>query len=283
MLIYFQSQFIESVNGQAVPPIRLPRATYRCLIPMNRIMEDAETRKLFENETPGFFAFTAEPGARLAAMYPCRRQEILNCSLLHNTEPEKGEGHDWHAPATVEDVLNTFHDFHPTLKKLFTMTDEVKVYTLMTRPPLDRYTNSKAVILGDAAHVMLPSHTQGAGITFEDAAALEVLFADVYQPEEIPQRLQAFDKVRGPRDKLVQLLSNSPMSHSKVEAEIRRYYDGSLPSDTAPPLSKPWRDLFYPHDALRRRGKHWMTICSTEHNISYTEIGVSHVIDPLSY
>ena len=94
MLIDFKSQLVGSVNRQAAGLTRLPHVIYRCLIPIERVIADVETRKLFENEKLGYIGCIAQLGTRLAFIYPCRRQEILNCSLLHDTALEKADTHD---------------------------------------------------------------------------------------------------------------------------------------------------------------------------------------------
>lgn len=72
----------------------------------------------------------------------------------------------------------------------------MKFYTLMDHDPLDKMIRGKAVIIGDAAHPMLPNRAQGGALSLEDAAALEVLFHDVRDVNGIPKRLQLFQDVR---------------------------------------------------------------------------------------
>lgn len=68
-------------------------------------------------------------------------------------------------------------------------------------PPMDTWLlpGSKVVLIGDAAHAMLPSAAQGAGMAIEDGAALAEVLARAKSLLEIPQCLKAFEKLRLPR------------------------------------------------------------------------------------
>ena len=59
------------------------------------------------------------------------------------------------------------------------MTDEVKVFTLMHRAPLDRLTRGRVALIGDAAHNMLPSkqHLFSVFATFRGRVELAGKFA----------------------------------------------------------------------------------------------------------
>jgi 2-polyprenyl-6-methoxyphenol hydroxylase-like FAD-dependent oxidoreductase len=84
----------------------------------------------------------------------------------------------------------------------------VKVHTLMGYGLLDKITRGRAVLIGDAAHPILPTHAQGGGYSLEDAAALEVLFQGNIHPQEVPERLQLFQNVRLSRCSVMQIMSN---------------------------------------------------------------------------
>src|SRR5262252_3982253 len=68
------------------------------------------------------------------------------------------------------------------------------------------------VLLGDAAHAMLPHYGQGANQTIEDAA---VLAAELHGASEIPAALRRYEARRRVRSRQIQLLSwaASPALH----------------------------------------------------------------------
>lgn len=56
--------------------------------------------------------------------------------------------------------------------------------------------SAKLLILGDAAHAMVPYMSQGAAMAVEDGAALAEVLSLVRSVEEIPAALRVFEKVR---------------------------------------------------------------------------------------
>jgi salicylate hydroxylase len=65
-------------------------------------------------------------------------------------------------------------------------------------PPLLRWSRGRAVLLGDAAHAMLPHHGQGANVSIEDAITLAELLAGASggELEAVLGRYQALRRAR---------------------------------------------------------------------------------------
>lgn len=90
----------------------------------------------------------------------------------------------------------------------------------------------------------------------EDAAALEVLMANLTSADDIPKRLRLFQQVRLPRDATTQLLSNMRFySSTDLEVAVREFYKGPLPPADAEAWSQPLRDFFYPYDVYKESEK----------------------------
>ena len=65
----------------------------------------------------------------------------------------------------------------------------------------------------------------------------------------VSQRLRLFDTLRLPRVRATQTLSNKMMGPpAKMEAEVRRYYDGPLPEQGAKTFSKGYNDFFFEYN-----------------------------------
>lgn len=143
------------VTGKEVPMQRSGQTAYRCLIPMKDILEDEETKPLFEGQAPGFWAPALPAKGVMAVTYPCRENTILNvlavCRKLgqHTTTEDGAVITDWNYPATHEELEQVLDGFHPSVKKMFLKSPEVKVYTQMKRQPLDKMTKGKVVLIGD--------------------------------------------------------------------------------------------------------------------------------------
>lgn len=78
----------------------------------------------------------------------------------------------WSAEGSKAGALRDFGDWHPVLRGLIENADNMFRWGLFDRAPLQKWSDGRVVLLGDAAHAMLPSMAQGAVQAFEDAFVL---------------------------------------------------------------------------------------------------------------
>ncbi|MFD6063906.1 FAD-dependent monooxygenase [Rhodococcus wratislaviensis] len=78
----------------------------------------------------------------------------------------------WTTPGSVTELRELYRDFHPEARALLDACDDVLKSALYVRDPLESWTDGRAVLLGDAAHPMMPFMAQGAGMAIEDAVVL---------------------------------------------------------------------------------------------------------------
>lgn len=83
-------------------------------------------------------------------------------------EPEPSE-EGWRIEGTREDVLRDFGGWCPTIDGILNAADTFHRWALFDRPPLPYWSDAGVVLIGDAAHPMLPSMAQGAVQALEDA------------------------------------------------------------------------------------------------------------------
>ena len=74
--------------------------------------------------------------------------------------------------------MASFRGWHPAVTEMIRAAASPIRWGLFTVRPLLRWYRGRVVILGDAAHGMLPHHGQGANTSIEDAFALAGLLAD---------------------------------------------------------------------------------------------------------
>ncbi|AEO61241.1 hypothetical protein MYCTH_2311235 [Thermothelomyces thermophilus ATCC 42464] len=229
---------------------------------MDIVMADPELGSVYSSEHSGFVAWLDPSTRAFWVSYVCRGGKVLNIALVHDTQPDRDEDGVWHSQVPREEVLSVAQNFHQSIKRMIFMPTEdgIHVHHAKTRPPLDSFARARTVVVGDAAHVMMPSHAAGAGIAIESAASLEVLFREVDGKDgpTVRYRLRLFDKLRIPRCNLTMLVSNSPQGQprkSGVVDEIRKFYQGPLPPSDALPYSKAWRDVLFGHDEFRAAEK----------------------------
>lgn len=209
---------------------------------------------------------------------------------------------EWHSPASVEDMLLAVKDFHPLVHSILKLYNsihlfvqytpanfqdrkatDVKLYNLMKREPLDHFTRGKAVLIGDAAHPMLPSkstvlppqsrinkkkpqpdigretaHAQGGGLGVEEAGALEVLFAGLTDRHGVDERLKLYEETMHDHCAITQILSNGAMhDQDAMRDRVQKLYKGSTPLPPAHEIrfSEGYRDIFSRFNVLEVASK----------------------------
>ena len=155
---------------------------------------------------PGALQFWMGPGAHLLH-YPIQGGSVINFLAVIDG-PER-----WTAPAWLEEAapgahLAPFANWHPAVTEMLTAVPQSPRWGLFARRPLARWSRGPVVLLGDAAHAMLPHQGQGANQTIEDAAVLaaELDGADGI-PAGIPAALGRYAARRRVRTRQVQLVS----------------------------------------------------------------------------
>ncbi len=81
-------------------------------------------------------------------------------------------------PSSREEMREAFGHYHPAVRALIDLSEEVTKWPLLTRSPLPVWSQGRVVLLGDACHPMKPHMAQGAGMAIEDAAMLTRCLAE---------------------------------------------------------------------------------------------------------
>ena len=111
--------------------------------------------------------------------------------------------------------------------------------------PLLRWSRGRAVLLGDAAHAMLPHHGQGANTTIEDAITLAELLAGA-APGDLEAVLARYQELRRARTRKIQ-------RSSRVTNDVLHLPNGPALADRDRRVSRFPEDFGWIHefDALR--------------------------------
>ena len=111
----------------------------------------------------------------------------------------------WLAEGKVEDALAEYAGWHSTIRAVIGATPRVLRQALYDREPLPDWRVGRVVLLGDAAHPMLPFYAQGAAQSIEDAAVLAGCLAQ--PPQDPAGALERYVRLRQPRTAWMQDLS----------------------------------------------------------------------------
>lgn len=174
-------------------PIYSATSGFRGLVPVERLPQLPDA---------GALQFWMGPGAHLLH-YP-----IAGGSMINFLAVVEGPGR-WTAPAWMEAAepgahLEAFAGWHPAVTEMLGAVQQSPRWGLFALPPLPHWSRGRVVLLGDAAHAMLPHHGQGANQTIEDAA---VLACELIRAHDMLAALRRYEHRRRVRTRQVQLAS----------------------------------------------------------------------------
>ncbi len=133
------------------------------------------------------------PG-RHVVLYPLRGGSVLNIVAVEDTKSIASEG--WTQSVVSSELRDRFSDFGGPLPALFERVTSVNRWGLYHHPVPRPWSEGNTVLLGDAAHPMLPFLAQGASMAFEDAWVLvSCLDADA----DLDTALGGYERLRAPR------------------------------------------------------------------------------------
>lgn len=128
--------------------------------------------------------------------YLVRRGELLNFVAVAHRSQWEAEG--WNIPAPLDEFLAEFESFDAGTRTIISrpMPGQVFKWGLFGRPWLDQWSHGRVVLLGDAAHPMLPFLGQGAANALEDAMILTRCLVAESRPE---RAFELYQRTRHPR------------------------------------------------------------------------------------
>ncbi len=113
---------------------------------------------------------------------PSTGQALMNWIAELAFDPSSGwNREDWNRRADKADFVDEFVDWRfdwIDCLGLIEATDEVFEYPMVDRDPLDAWTDGRATLMGDAAHIMYPVGSSGASQAIVDARKLGRAFLD---------------------------------------------------------------------------------------------------------
>lgn len=164
------------------------KVAYRCVIPAGDLAPEF---------TPNAVHIWLAPGAHVV-QYPVNAgRDIALVVIASDTMRERG----WDTSASAATVREKVRDYSPPLQALIATANDWRCWSLYRMPPLERWSNGRATLLGDAAHPILPFLAQGAVLALEDAATLAAALAD--RRSDVEAALRNYEQARRPRARRV--------------------------------------------------------------------------------
>ena len=145
----------------------------------------------------------------------------LNCVCL--VEQDGWLNESWSEKGDIEELKKIYKGWNKKIGALLEHVDPNTLYrwALHDRPPMEQWSKGRILVLGDAAHPMLPFLAQGAAMAIEDGAVLANCI-DIF--DDIDEALNQFEKIRKPRTSYVQSAArrNAKVLHLSGLAAILR-------------------------------------------------------------
>jgi len=134
-------------------------------------------------------------------VFPVRRGELLN--YVGNVTATTETIESWSAIGDRDELAASFAGWDSRVVELLDKVETCFWWGLYDRRPLAKWTNGRLLLLGDAAHAMLPHLGQGANQGIEDGVALAI-FLEGRSADEVSGILPQFEKFRRERTDVVQ-------------------------------------------------------------------------------
>ncbi|KAF4454189.1 hypothetical protein F53441_3189 [Fusarium austroafricanum] len=186
----------------------LPTGTsaYRMLIPTENLKDLSLPKDLLDPREPKTTMIMGYD--RRVIMGPGRGSNLYGIVALVPDEKLAEESSDsWVAPGSIEKLLEAYSDFPSWLHDIFRQAPDIALWQLRDIDPLPRWVKGRTILIGDAAHAMLPTQGQGASQSIEDAEAISAFLAKVQSRDEVGAALERVFAARYDRASLIQKFS----------------------------------------------------------------------------
>lgn len=175
-------------------------------------------------------------------VFPISQNKTLNVVAFNNVDADEAKDvvESWVSTCDRREVEEAYREFEPSVQKLIAqMDDKPSRWKINDREPFDRwhFMNGKVILLGDAAHAMLPHLGAGAGQSVEDGWVLARAFSELLNGTDntncgdLESCAAFYQKVRLPRAQKVQNTSRKAGARYNLDIpEMKgKTYDECLP------------------------------------------------------
>lgn len=158
---------VHSAMRRALFPGKLPRFTgrtaIRTVIPSDALTNG--TRAAISTDATGVWL---APNSHVVH-YPVRGRREIAVVVIRTEDWRETR---WSTSVERESVLQSTTAFSPQLREMLSIATDWRKWALFDAEPMPSWSRGRVVLIGDAAHPVLPFLAQGGGLALEDAVVL---------------------------------------------------------------------------------------------------------------
>jgi salicylate hydroxylase len=202
-----RSALRESILGDRVDSVPTGLSAYRALVDIDKIDSLDCDKNVFDPQKPVTTMIVGHD--RRIIMGPGRGSKILGMVALVPDEKlsDISAAESWTSEGSLDELIEAYRDFPPWVQTIFRAAPDLALWQLRDIEPLMRWHKGRAILIGDAAHAMLPTQGQGASQSVEDAEALAAFLDETDgrpSKEKIEERLNLVFQARHVRATKIQ-------------------------------------------------------------------------------
>jgi len=150
---------------------------------------------------------------RHVVMYYLRGGSLANVVAVEERSDWTEES--WTLEGDPKDLKRRFKEWHPQVDSVLDRIETTHVWALFDRQPLQRWSDGRAILLGDACHPTLPFMAQGACMAIEDAGVLAQCLSS---HSDRTKALARYEALRKPRTSALQARArqNADLFHLRM-------------------------------------------------------------------
>lgn len=248
----YESELLVGADGMRSRVAELifsrPPANFAGKVAWRALVDVAEIQSSNNISVPGIWM---APGRHLVH-YPIRNGSLLN--IVACSDSSERVLASWDNRCSTDQFLHTFGDFSNNLRAIIEPLRESYVWGLYETED-HPWIKNRVLLLGDAAHAMLPSMAQGAVMALEDAAVLEALLS---RKRDTTTALEIYQQSRKNRTYAVQQTARKNMAIFHTSSSLKRLAQNfglSLLGDRAEEFLGRRYDWIYGADPLSEAAK----------------------------